>query len=674
MMTETASMAYTMHNSHLLTSHFTPVRPAGQSSASTRIDTEGRRSRFHSPPPPPGASPSLLLPTPNHHVRTSTSPTMLSEDVFDSTFDSMDMSPLKPPVFEAEPDPGSQRSAASSQGTVVHLHKWYLKFSSKHLATLPIEERDGDITHWIIVGGTRVDRANAEDRRGKKESWRSSFVHKRTSATSFETASGATYELVGPCDFDQTSMRTTSDLAEKFKDGLPDNWVDVVAAEARRLGHVRLQSDSESDSFDPLPRKSMQGKKGTQKRKALSSPGSDIVPLSRRGSSISSSLPSRDTSVELPRKRSRKSQNVASQTSGTPKGIARELLQLQKSKLGNLSLVEAAINEGMNTPEQPAPQKVRKKTAPTGTKKSSKIKQDKKTEPIKEACPALTPLRSSGRAKKGMREWWKVSSQCKTDLKDEDSTQGKPIQVVDAQIEESPGTRLGQTTDVSDSEEEYKCASSSEGEEAESKEIVIKAAPKKYARKKSKALAKATSKEKDQPSIVDAFEMRKDLSSIVPPVHIVVEEKAEEEIVSIEEVSMEVQTDKNPPEETPYLEEALNEQGPVISPVRQTLEEDAEKEATRIEEEYMDEQIEIDLREKPVVEDDEIIPVPPEAAELEESLVLRNGDDNITLQKEETPIIGNIYDLPCKLLPDVLVLDDIDEPDDAEESLFYFSD
>lgn len=446
--------------------HSTPTRLAGQSAVPIRVDTEGRRSRFQSPPPPPGASPSLLLPTPGRVADNAALFGDLSQE--DITIDTLGTSilPILPPVFQRE---GSS-SVDDNRGTgdkVTRLYRWHLKFVRS--TTNP--SSDINLTHWVVAVGMPKKEAGANSI--KTQSWRSSLMHKRRTTTSFETSSGSVYELLGHCNLKATARKTSTEFAAKFRDGLPEAWVDIVAEEARRLQYVRLDDKAggivpywPSDDDAPV-------QKLVRKRKATASPGLEIVSLTRRASDVN--FPA---SPDQASKKPRNSQKSLRSSASTPKGISRELRQLQTSTLGKLALVEAAILEGLDTPQRRPGSEVEKAKTKGGPQPYQNTMSEHEEKVVRADIrqTAKTPLRSSGRARNGVREWWKVSSE--SDKKK--AIQARPS--VEDLSPKSTGTHLGLATDASDSDEEYKCATSSEDEDT-SKEVDVKAVSKKYARK-----------------------------------------------------------------------------------------------------------------------------------------------------------------------------------------------
>ena len=204
--------------------------------------------------------------------------------------------------------------------------------------------------------------------------------------------------------------------------------MDIVAKEACRLQYVRPSEAANSilpvwPSDDDIPVKRL-----VKKRKMVASSGLDIVPLSRRTSDASIQLPA---SPIHSRKKPRTSQMGIGAT--TPKGISREVRQLQSSKLGKLALVEAAIMEGLDTPERQLSGKVKKtksragKEEETGETASSGHKGEFGRTRHTTACKdAIEKLQSCPGTVS--EEWWKVS---RRERKEEDSARhakhGRPF-------------------------------------------------------------------------------------------------------------------------------------------------------------------------------------------------------------------------------------------------------
>jgi hypothetical protein len=646
----------------------TPIRPAGQSLISTRVDTEGRRSRFHSPPPPPGASPSLLLPTPGRVADNASLFGDLSQDNESIDMIHSTMSPIMPPVFELKESKSSIDDDGRTGEKVTRLYRWHLRLVRSN--TNP--SSDPNLTHWVIAVGKPKNGASADS--VKTQSWRSSVMHKRRTATSFETSSGSVYELVGPCNIKATAKATSTEFAAYFQDGLPESWMDIVAKEACRLQYVRPSEAANSilpvwPSDDDIPVKRL-----VKKRKMVASSGLDIVPLSRRTSDASIQLPA---SPIHSRKKPRTSQMGIGAT--TPKGISREVRQLQSSKLGKLALVEAAIMEGLDTPERQLSGKVKKtksragKEEETGETASSGHKGEFAGPDIRQ--PAKTPLRSSNRARNSVREWWKVSSESEK----KKTVQGTPSMADPSP--KSPGTHLGLATDESDSEEEYKCVPSSEEEET-SREVEVKIAPKKYARKgRISAVPKSTGRDKasvepepdSMPTQTPEGEADPKAESASAPEE--GEEDRSAEALDLLQMYKPVMLpvlardkDTIAEEELPLAanEEAQesNSEGETLAPVMETEVSNEEQMPFTL-----------SLEEEADIEENmqEGLPDIFEAAlETQEAVESEATTPSQTIETSQ----GDKVDELRKMLPDVLLIGDTDDEndDDVNEALFYFSD
>lgn len=452
---------------------------------SVNVDTEGRRSRFRSPPPPPGASPSLLLATPGRYAVDASSLIGCSGDPL------VELQPLRPPVFtlkSSSAETGGEEKG--SDGSLIRLHDWSISFVPVK-TPVNISQSTSELTQWIIASGTRYrseEYEHGQRELGQGEQWNSSLIFSRETSTHFWTASGSRYELVGPCNLHTACHKIglPIEVAEQFRAGLPSGWVETVVQEAQRRGYemgqdsaIRLrQGDASID--DRMPRKSSSQSPeygpDHRKRRRRAVEGEEVAHLAETSSQESLAGQSARCSR---RKRPRMqegdlftvspteavSKTVKQQRSGG-KGLSRELLQLQTSKLGNLTLVQVAIMEGLNTVGDVPKGKHSRET----TLFASPIGKETST----------TPLRASSRAKNATTEWWKVAQLAerkqKAVTKSLGTRRSDASPAVKAKAELSPAKSLDDEQDGSDasgSEDDYQCSSSSDGEREQPVEVRV---------------------------------------------------------------------------------------------------------------------------------------------------------------------------------------------------------
>lgn len=464
---------------------FTPRRSTRHSNGLAQVDTEGRRSRFHSPPPPPGASPSLLLPTPGRYasdasglisryqgfeeeaVETSLLPPNLTDSSplkLDSTLNNVATLHLL-----------SDADQANQQIGKICLNQWSLRFVPIK-APLLLRDDVSDLTHWIIACGirhkTKGTRKDSFDSQWEKsEPWRSSLIYQRQDLITFFTGSGSIYKLEGSCDFEVTSQKISFGFAQEFKNGLPEDWIDLVIKEARQKGFVRntkLQMKDTSDRTIQIA--AANGAQYKRKRKAN---GVKDALSKRRKPCIESSKQCESDSKKASFFMYQETSNDKTVLAKLPKGVSRELIQLQSSKLGSLPLVRAAILEGMNTPRRDLIQEDEEDLSSVSLQANT-VNGSQRTG--KKALQAVvTPLRSSSRARNATSEWWKVSNSSR--LKSHEKEQHNLLSSVPSiGTDQSPIKSVGIVTDESDLSmpgEEYKYGSSSSGEEENKKSVKV---------------------------------------------------------------------------------------------------------------------------------------------------------------------------------------------------------
>lgn len=447
----------------------TPRRSTRHSTASTQVDTEGRRSRFHSPPPPPGASPSLLIPTPGRYASNASGLFSQYGEAGEQVEESSSLPPLKNPVFELDTTLDVAATLdllnnESQQDGRIHLHRWSLRFVPIK-APLSIRIDTLDLTHWIIASGIRykneeTSKKSLDSQSDKSEPWRSSLIYQRQSSAMFLTGSGSIYELVGSCDIDITTQKISSEFAESFLNGVPEDWIDLVVKEARKKGFVRSVKAQKRESIDQPMRVPAKGAQYKRKSRAsqVDKPQSKRRKLDVESAETSGSETKRK-SFSIYQESSKDPGHIAK----LPRGVSRELLQLQSSKLGSLPLVRAAILEGMCTPKKVFIQEEVKESP--GILKSTSTDNSSTRKAKNQFKNSVTPLRSSSRARNATSEWWKVSN---SSVKKKEEHNLSLSSKVNNEEHDSPIKSFGAASDGSDSsllEEEYKCGSSSGGEE-----------------------------------------------------------------------------------------------------------------------------------------------------------------------------------------------------------------
>lgn len=482
----------------------TPSRHAHQSLLGVQVDTEGRRSRFRSPPPPPGASPSLLQSTPGRYALNALS--LLPHEACQSRHSQPDALPLIQPLVYQHSKTSSEKASEHVSGGVIRLHNWFITFTPVK-TPVSISQDTSDLSHWIIVSGTRYKTEEGEQvkakgkskaeakalTKGKGEQWHSSLVIWRETARQFRTSSGKVYDLVGPCNIRKTCHGKSfpAETADKFKDGLPSDWVENVLKVARKRGFVRVSnpeklngkrlaelSPSEAPEISRQWNLQQLGSKrkaiddvkeepfheGEASMKAMSAELGNRLAQRKKARGCREDSLIKDGKETVARKGEHESKGR--------KGISRELLQLQTSKLGDLTFVQAAILEGLQEA----------KGTSDGAGKGQRRTYETKRESSPCAIPQnknvpLTPLRASSRARSAISEWWKVSTLSKGQEKNVSGKTAKckvairgssPCPEEKGDAETSPAKSLVTVTDysnISGSEDDYQCNSSSEDEQ-----------------------------------------------------------------------------------------------------------------------------------------------------------------------------------------------------------------
>lgn len=161
---------------------------------------------------------------------------------------------MQPDAGEPMTEPIATSYAAVSQAVPARpplvLEDWFLTLTDcasvpKKVASYSAEATS--LKKWIYVEGYKV-----EDGAPTETQWHSTVIAARVGSHTVQTLSGSLYELKGSIDWHRTRQQgLTEATADAFKDGFPEDWIEVLLRDLTHFDERRLALPGSQDVSQP---------------------------------------------------------------------------------------------------------------------------------------------------------------------------------------------------------------------------------------------------------------------------------------------------------------------------------------------------------------------------------------------------------------------------------------
>jgi hypothetical protein len=305
----------------------------------------------------------------------------------------------------------AEEPALEIDNRCIKIRDWYVAFQ-RAKSSRKLHPKVEGLSHWIQVAG---ELSEACDGHEEGQAWHSSLIVERLGPRLLKTKSGGLYKLDGRCDMSMMEQKKDFPVhvANRFSEGFPDDWADLLVAEAHRRGHFAPPRNRARGK----PRRSdAELKRGPIAKTAKHQNGKhDVVQIDTPFEDRESSEESEDgyrTAGRSVRRTSPAAKLISSVSASkrvvpvkpvVRKPLPRELSALSSTRWGRVVAIENAIMDGI---EDSRAKKVEKKRQSL----PARLAADDPLTPQAQLGPrsSLTP-RSSARKRNAARSWWEVN-------------------------------------------------------------------------------------------------------------------------------------------------------------------------------------------------------------------------------------------------------------------------